>query len=75
VGRVTDADSNVPLDNVRVFLVRLPAAQGPPRPYVSALAGADERFVIERVVAGTYYVDARRIGYAPLDQLNGRVDR
>jgi hypothetical protein len=68
VGRVTAADTNVPLDNVRVFLVRLPAAQGPPRPYASALADADGRFVIERVAAGVYYIDARRIGYAPLDQ-------
>jgi hypothetical protein len=68
VGRVTTADTNFPLDNALVILIRLPVAEGPQRPYATALADADGRFALERVAAGMYYVDAQRIGYAPLDQ-------
>ena len=48
VGRVIAAETQAPLDTVRVILVRLPAAQGPPRPYTSALADADGRLQARR---------------------------
>jgi carboxypeptidase family protein len=68
IGRVTAADTNFPLDNAMVSLVRLPAGDPPARPFVTALTDPDGRFVFAHVAAGAYYVDVRRTGYAPLDQ-------
>lgn len=56
-GIVTEAGSDVALPGVNVFLPSL-VGEG-----VGAATGADGRFSIESVPAGTYQVEARAIGY------------
>ncbi len=56
-GRVTDAVTRAPLDEVAVRV------EGPG---LGAVTASDGRYVIRSVPSGTYRVTARRVGYTPL---------
>ncbi len=56
-GRVTDAVTKVPLDQVAVRV------EGPG---LGGVTGSDGRYTVHSVPPGTYRVTARRVGYTPL---------
>ncbi len=55
-GRITDAVTHAPLDQVAVRV------EGPG---LGALTAADGRYTVHNVPSGTYRVTARRVGYTP----------
>ncbi len=59
-GRVTDAITHAPLDQVAV---------GVDGPGIGAVTTADGRYTVRNVLPGTYRVTARRVGYAPRTQV------
>ncbi len=56
-GRVTDAVTRTPLDQVAV---------GVDGPGLGAVTTSDGRYTVRRIPPGTYRVTARRVGYTPL---------
>jgi len=59
-GVVTDSGSSAPVSGVNITIVNS---------RLGAVTGDDGRYVINNVPAGTYMVEARRLGYAPIRKI------
>src|ERR1700730_15858425 len=80
-GRVTVEGTNTAVAGVRIMLFpsgRLMRPADPPRPIgpmgppPQAVTDQDGRFVFDRIFAGTYTVDAQKIGFVPFNQPDQR---
>ena len=66
VGTVVDIDSRLPVTGARVSL--LGGSEGR-----SAITGLQGQYAFRNVVAGTYIIEVRRIGYEPFTRTGVRV--
>lgn len=67
-GRVTVEGTNTALAGVHIMLFPSGRPMGPMGPPPQATTDQDGRFVLDRVVPGSYRVDAQKIGFVSLNQ-------